>query len=214
MRNERTPDLTLFLDVLCSLEEISAPYMLIGAFAAIIYGSTRTTFDIDIVVDLREEHIIQLAKAYPPPRYYADLVQMRDSIRLGMMFNIIDTTRGEKADLIPLTMEPRYRQAFRRKIRQPVDVPGMQPFDTWCARPDDVIVGKLMAWQQGRSHKHESDIREMLVSHHLNPDSPHARLLDEAYIDAHAQQLGADVIVFWQALRDSARQEAGAARRE
>lgn len=214
MPNERTPDLTLFLDILQSLEEMCAPYMVIGAYAATIYGSTRTTFDIDIIVDLREAHIDKLAKIYPPPRYYADPVQMRDSIRLGIMFNIIDTMLGEKADLVPLTMEPRYRRAFLRRLRQPVDVPGMQPFEIWCARPDDVIIGKLMAWQQGRSHKHESDIREMLVFHYMNPDSPQAAFLDEAHIDMQVQQLGADVSVFWRALRDSAREEAAAAQQQ
>jgi hypothetical protein len=30
--------------------------MIIGGFAATMYGITRTTFDIDIVVDLKEAH--------------------------------------------------------------------------------------------------------------------------------------------------------------
>jgi hypothetical protein len=47
----------LFLDILSTLESISAPSVIIGAFAANIYGSTRETFDIDIVVNLREQHI-------------------------------------------------------------------------------------------------------------------------------------------------------------
>ncbi len=102
MPNKHPPDLSLFLDILHTLEDIRAPYMIIGAFAAAQYGTTRATYDIDIVVDLSEEHIEALAEAYPPPRYYADPVQMRDSIRMGIMFNIIDTSRGEKADLSPI----------------------------------------------------------------------------------------------------------------
>jgi hypothetical protein len=51
--------------------------MIIGAFAAAVYGATRTTYDIDILVDVDETHIASLAAAYPPPRYYADPVQMR-----------------------------------------------------------------------------------------------------------------------------------------
>ena len=108
MSNERPPDLSLFLDILHTLEAIGAPYMIIGAFAATQYGTTRVTYDIDIVVRLDEEHIQALAAAYPPPRYYADPLQMRDSTCMGIMFNIIDTTRGEKADLVPLTMASRY----------------------------------------------------------------------------------------------------------
>ena len=70
MQNERVPDLSLFLDILQTLESIDAPYMVIGAFAAAVYGTSRTTYDIDIVVDLDEKHIQALATAYPPPRYY------------------------------------------------------------------------------------------------------------------------------------------------
>ena len=47
MPNERTPDLSLFLDILQTLEAIGAPYMIIGAFAAAVYGITRATYDID-----------------------------------------------------------------------------------------------------------------------------------------------------------------------
>jgi hypothetical protein len=67
--NERPPDLSLFLDILRTLEAITAPYMVIGAFAAAVYGSTRTTYDIDIIVDLDEKHIRALADTYPSPRY-------------------------------------------------------------------------------------------------------------------------------------------------
>ena len=107
MPNEDRPDLTLFLDILQTLEEIGAPYMVIGGFAATLYGITRATYDIDIVVDLKEQHIITLVAAYPAPRYYTDPEQMRNSIRMGIPFNIIDGKRGEKADLSPLTRDSR-----------------------------------------------------------------------------------------------------------
>jgi len=41
--SERPPDLSLFLDIVHTLEAIDAPYMVIGAFAAVVYGGTRTT---------------------------------------------------------------------------------------------------------------------------------------------------------------------------
>lgn len=66
MRNEHLPDLSLFLDILQTLEAIGAPYMVIGAFAGAVYGITRITYDIDVVVDLDEEHIEALVAVYPP----------------------------------------------------------------------------------------------------------------------------------------------------
>ncbi|MFB0546980.1 MAG: nucleotidyl transferase AbiEii/AbiGii toxin family protein [Anaerolineae bacterium] len=208
MPTERSPDLSLFLDILHTLEAIGAPYMIIGAFAATVYGSTRVTYDIDIVVELDEEHIEALAAAYPLPRYHADPVQMRDSIRLGIMFNIVDTSRGEKADLMPLTMASRYRQAFQHRVRQRVEMPGSEPFEVWCARLEDVIVGKLMAWVEGRSRKHETDIYEMMVFHYLGADPEQSAAFDETYVDAQARTLDADVVALWEAVKDAARREA------
>ena len=49
MSNEGTPDVSLFLDILRTLERIGAPYMIIGGFAATMYGITRTTHNIGLV---------------------------------------------------------------------------------------------------------------------------------------------------------------------
>ena len=51
------PLLGLFLDVLITLERIGAPYMVVGAFAALLYGVNRNTHDIDVVVDLSEQQV-------------------------------------------------------------------------------------------------------------------------------------------------------------
>ncbi|HXK44304.1 MAG TPA: hypothetical protein PKV82_15905, partial [Anaerolineae bacterium] len=116
-----SPDLGLFLNILQTLEALDIPYMIIGAFAGTVYGITRVTYDIDIVVDLDDARIDALADAYPAPRYYADPYQMRSSVAMGIMFNIIDSERGEKADLIPLTMASPYRTAFQNRVRQTVE---------------------------------------------------------------------------------------------
>lgn len=208
MSNVDVPDLTLFLDIVHTLEKIKAPYMIIGGFAATMYGILRTTFDIDIVVDLRDEHVQALANTYPPPRYYADPEQMRNSIRLGMPFNIIDGKRGEKADLSPLTRDSRYRPAFGRRIRYEIQWAGEIPFAAWCARPDDVIYGKFLAWDEGRSLKHESDIYDMLVFRYLEADPALASTFDEAYLDAQAKGLGPDVEALWLSIKRAAQEEA------
>ena len=208
MTNERSPDLSLFLDILHTLEAIDAPYMIIGAFAATVYGITRVTYDIDIVVNLQEQHIQALCKAYPSPRYYADPLQMRDSIRLGIMFNIIDTSRGEKADLVPLSLSPTYRLAFQRRVRQRIELPNAESFEVWCARPEDVIVGKLKAWAEGRSRKHETDIYEMLVFHYLGHGATQTAPLDEASVDTQAAALGREVVTLWKTIKEAAQREA------
>jgi hypothetical protein len=195
------PDFQLYFDILQTLERLQAPYVIIGAFAGTFYGVTRVTLDVDIVVDLTEEHIQALAAAFPAPRFYADPDQMRDSIRLGILFNIIDTSEARKVDLIPLTMKPGYDFALANRIRREILATPEVGFQAWFARPEDVIVGKLMAWQEGRSFKHETDIRDILTAINLGDDIELSASFDPKYIDRWAARLGSDVIRFWANLK-------------
>ena len=190
-----------YLDVVRALDEIGVSYMLVGAFAASTYGLRRATFDVDILVDLKEPHFNALAARFPPPRYYADPVQMYDSTRLGIMFNIIDTEQGAKADLVPLSREPQYRRAFDRRIRRTFqDETGAQ-LEAWCARPEDIIIGKLKAWSEGHSAKHPADIRELLVFALSGlGDEP----IDLDYVTSQAVTLGTSVTDLWSQLREQA----------
>ena len=206
MPAKRTPDLSLFLDILQTLDRINAPYMIIGAFAGTIYGITRVTYDIDIVVDLAEEHVEALSRAYPLPRYYADPEMMRSSIEMGIMFNIIDSSRGEKADLVPLSGTLSYEYAFQNRIRKTVNIPGAKPFEVWVARPEDVIIGKFKAWVEGRSRKHETDVYEMMVFHYLGEDEEGP--FDERYVDEQVKRLGNEAVELWQEIKTSARKHA------
>jgi hypothetical protein len=181
--------------------------MIIGAFAGTVYGITRVTYDIDIVVDLSERQIIALSNAYPLPRYYADPEMIRNSIDMGIMFNIIDTNRGEKADLVPLSGTLDYRPAFERRVRQLVEIPGAEPFEVWCARPEDVIFGKLMAWKEGRSRKHETDIFEMMRQHYLQDKTENVEL-NEKDVDQMAKKLGEETNNFWQGIKSNAKKDA------
>ncbi|MBI5652030.1 MAG: hypothetical protein HZC40_16560 [Chloroflexi bacterium] len=190
----------LYLDILQTFERLAISYVVIGAFAGMSYGVTRLTADVDIVIDLNETHIQALARAYPLPRFYADPEQMRNSIRLGIPFNIIDTSAGRKVDLIPLTMKPGYGFALRQRVRRAVPLKE-KSFDAWFARPEDVIVGKLMAWNEGRSFKHEQDIRDILITVRLGEATDLPAPIDFDYVDRWAIQLGTDVIQFWRGLR-------------
>ncbi len=132
-----------YMDVLKTLEEIGARYMVVGAFGASAYGLNRSTHDADIIVDLDSASCDALAAHFPPPRYLRrPPSDARNSIRLGIMFNIIDSSQGVKADLVPLSREPEYRAAFNNRVRCTVVDPQGNEFEIWCARPEDIIVGK------------------------------------------------------------------------
>ena len=65
-----------------------------------------------------------------------------------------------------------------------------------------------MAWAEGRSRKHETDIYEMMVFHYLGADLALSATFDEGYVDSKAQVLGEDVAELWETIKDRARQEA------
>lgn len=195
------PQLSLYFQVLNTLESQGIDYVIIGAFAGISYGVTRTTFDIDIVVDLQDTQIDAFVTAFPPPRYYADPFQIRDSIKLGILFNIIDSSAGRKVDLIPLTMQPGYWFALNNKIRRPVPAPTTTVVEAWFARPEDVIIGKLMAWNEGRSFKHEVDIQDILNAIQMGDEPEIASTFDVDYIDDWAKELGSDVQLLWDTVK-------------
>lgn len=154
--------LDLYVRVVKALDDIGAPYMIVGAFGGTIYGITRATHDIDIIVDLRETDYEALSQKFPLPRYYADPEMIKNSVDMGIMFNIIDSSEGIKADLVPLKREPDYQAAFDRRIRETFTDENDKPFDAWVAQPTDIIIGKLQAWDEGRSNKHPDDIFAIL----------------------------------------------------
>lgn len=154
--------LDLYIRVVKALDETGAPYMIVGAFGGTIYGITRATHDIDIIVDLRETDYEALSQKFPLPRYYADPEMIKNSVEMGIMFNIIDSSEGIKADLVPLKREPDYQAAFDRRIRETFTDENDEPFEAWVAQPTDIIIGKLQAWNEGRSNKHPDDIFAIL----------------------------------------------------
>ena len=100
---------------------------------------------------------------------------------------------GYELDVLPVAFHERYRQAFGRRIRYEIKWPGEASFMAWCARPDDVIYGKFLAWDEGRSRKHEADIYDMLVFQYLEAEFnqtalPCVQRLESAEVDRDAHK--------------------------
>lgn len=192
-----------YAQIVRALDEIDAPYMIVGAFAGLPFGITRATFDIDILVELREQDFDALSARFPLPRYYADPQMMRNSTLMGIMFNIIDSSEGIKADLVPLKREPEYRIAFERRIRKRFS-DGETEFEAWCARPEDIIIGKLQAWQEGQSAKHPADIKSILLFMlGEEKDDP----FDLGIVTLSAAQISADALSLWNKLVEQVQTE-------
>jgi len=186
--------LNFYIRVVKALDDISAPYMIVGAFGGTIFGITRATHDIDIIVDLRETDYEALSQRFPLPRYYADPEMIKNSVEMGIMFNIIDSSEGIKADLVPLKREPDYQMAFDRRVRETFTDENDEPFEAWVAQPTDIIIGKLQAWNEGRSNKHPDDIFAILFFC-LRGYSNYNVNLEE--VSKEAARLGQETLDMW-----------------
>ena len=120
------------------------------------------------------------------------------------MFNIIDTSEGIKADLVPLKREPDYQLAFERRIRREFVDPTGDIFTAWVAQPSDIIIGKLYAWDEGRSDKHPKDIYAMLVFDLSgSSDVP----IESELVAKEASHIGQETLEMWNQVLAKAKDE-------
>ena len=195
---------SFYVEIVKALDELGARYMIVGAFGGFAFGISRVTYDIDILVDLREQDFKALSQKFPLPRYYADPEMMRNSTEMGIMFNIIDTGEGIKADLVPLRREPEYRLAFERRVRRQFTAPSGENFEAWVAQPTDIIVGKLYAWNEGRSNKHPNDIYSMVI---FDLSGFSDSKIDYGLISDKASSIGEETRKMWEELLVRAKEE-------
>ena len=150
-----------FTYVIEVLESLDIPYMVVGGFAAIFYGEPRLTIDVDIVIDMRQEHIRPFVDAFPIPDYYVSEEGVRDSLWRRYPFNVIEPTTGAKVDLVPLPRDPFTRAAFQRRQRMIYEQAG---HSASFITPEDIVVAKLVAHRETGSDKHLRDARGVLLT--------------------------------------------------
>jgi hypothetical protein len=149
-----------FTHVIHVLERLDIPYMVVGGFAAILYGQPRLTIDVDVVVDMEPRHVDPFVAAFPIPDYYVSKEAVRDSLRRRYLFNVIQPTTGAKVDLIPLPRDRFTREAFHRRQRVTYDEEGRAAA---FMAPEDVVVAKLRAYEETESDRHLRDAESVLV---------------------------------------------------
>src|SRR5512133_1478972 len=99
------------------------PYMLTGSFASTLFGSPRTTQDIDIVIDPTLGTLEKLLHALPDSEYYVSREAAREAYGAEGMFNVVDFATGWKVDLIIRKQRAFSQEEFRR--RRPVEMLGI-----------------------------------------------------------------------------------------
>ncbi len=169
-----------------TFEALGIDYMISGSQASIYYGEPRFTQDIDVVADVTPAHLPGLLERFPFPEFYLSEDAVREAIQVRGQFNIIHPGSGLKIDVLLVKQTPYDRLEFERRQRQPL-LPGTEAY---FARPEDVIIYKMLYFREGRSERHLRDIASM-----LRISGPE---IDIGYVGEWARQLGLGDI--WEAV--------------
>jgi hypothetical protein len=142
------------------LNRLGLAYMVTGSVASIIYGETRLTHDIDLVVEIRSADAERIAEAFPSHTFYCppvEIIKIEASRPLRGHFNIIHHETGFKGDIYLMGQDELHRWAMSRRQCIHMD---QEPI--WVAPAEYVILRKLTYYQEGRSEKHLRDIQGIL----------------------------------------------------
>lgn len=172
--------------VAAALEGAGISYMIAGSQASIYYGEPRLTQDIDIVAALESATLAALLRHFPAPAFYWNEEAAREAVETRGQFNIIHPASGLKIDIFSNKDTAYDRLRLARRHRLPL-VAGQE---AWFAQPEDVILYKLIYFNEGRSDLHLRDIVGILrVS---------GGEIDSSFIAGWAERLGLGRL--WQAV--------------
>jgi hypothetical protein len=161
---------------------LGVAYHIGGSVASTTFGITRTTLDIDLVADIRLEHIHPLVE-HLQSEYYIDEDMIRDAVRDKSSFNLIHLPTMFKVDVFILKATPYDQQAFlRADIRSLDNDPDSAPF--FIESAEDVVLNKLRWYRLGGevSERQWNDVIGVLrVQFHA---------LDVDYLQHWASELG------------------------
>ncbi|HWZ76591.1 MAG TPA: hypothetical protein VNX87_08640 [Candidatus Sulfotelmatobacter sp.] len=167
----------VFRKLTSALNGAGIAYMLTGSFASAHYGTSRSTQDIDIVIDATVAQLRRFAQILERDDYYVDLDAALDAHRQESMFNVIDRGTGWKIDLIFRKSRPFSKEEFRR--RQAVTLQGLPIF---IASAEDVIVAKLEWTKLGGSQRQIEDAAAIVRAR--------GKELDQSYLEKWIAELG------------------------
>jgi hypothetical protein len=165
-------------------ERLNVPYRIVGSMASMAYSEARFTNDIDILADLREEHIESIEQEFPAPDYYVSPSAAREAIRGRRQFNIIHVPSGLKIDVI----QTKDSEFGRLDLAHGQRLKSEGFYEAWFGSPENVILMKLRYFHEAGSEKHLRDIASIVLVQ--------GAAIDRIYLSEWADKLG--VLAEWE----------------
>lgn len=134
------------LRVTAILEKLDVPYLVGGSLASSLHGEPRATQDVDIVADLKLEHVEPFVSSLRD-RFYVDEPAVRDAVKRRSTFNVIHLETMFKVDVFVAGNQRSTRRELERRQLYTLDV--QPPEAISVASPEDIIVQKLHWYRLG-----------------------------------------------------------------
>jgi hypothetical protein len=172
-----------FQRILEVLNRLTIPYCIVGSVASSVYGTPRTTMDVDLVADLRSDRLRALAAALNPD-FYADREMTKDAWGRARAFNVIHLASSHKFGIFPLADDAYSQEAFARGRVAKTKSVGGEAVECVIAAVEDTILNKLRWYRLGGeiSEVQWNDLRGILM---VTGDR-----LDREYLYRWAPRLG------------------------
>ncbi len=138
--------LTITLLVIDAFEKLSVPYLIGGSLASALHGTARSTFDTDLVADIKIDQVESLVRMLVS-EFYIDQSMILDAIHHKSSFNVIHLATMFKVDVFIIKQRRFDQMQFQRRQLQVVaNEPERKAYVTTA---EDIILVKLEWYRLG-----------------------------------------------------------------
>jgi hypothetical protein len=178
--------------IVALLSQLGIEYYIGGSVASSLWGESRYTEDLDMVIEVGQSTLQPLTQAFLESSFYISEVAVADALsQRCSSFNVLDNESLEKADLFVSRSTDEFA---RSKMARRVQFPLPDGESLWICSAEDIILQKLVWGRGSQSQKQWRDVLGVLKLQGPNLDSGYltewaARLsitapLSQAWIEA------------------------------
>lgn len=163
------------------LTQLSIRNYIAGSVASSYHGATRSTMDVDLVCELKREHVAAFVAATSDDFYVSESA-IHEAVDRKACFNLIHYPTSFKVDLFVSKNREFEQEAMQRALK--CEIGESPPILVTMATVEDVIISKLEWYQLSNqtSDRQWGDIEKLLELHETS--------LGHKHLYAKAKELG------------------------
>jgi len=142
-------------------EKLKIPYYVVGSLASSFHGIPRATADVDLMADIKEQHLQSLFHSLKND-FYIDEERIKKAVLDRSSFNVIHLSTMFKIDVFLSKNDERARDEMSRREKYQVTEEKGQ--DLYLASAEDIILAKLHWFELGGcvSERQWNDVKGVL----------------------------------------------------